>query len=109
MNNIESQVTVNVTFYYEHDMWNKHHTININKTHSIKLNKNNPNHIQTSYILKLNNSKIQEIKAIIMKCLEKNRNSYLFLRIEVEMMKNNWGFCEKHGEFKSDMNGQDNE
>ena len=25
------------------------------------------------------------------------------------MMKNNGGFCEKHGEFESDIHGQDNE
>jgi len=39
-----------------------------------KLNKINPIHIRTSYISNLNN------------------NSYLFLKIEVEIMKKNGGF-----------------
>ena len=31
------------------------------------------------------------------------------MKIEVEMMKNNGGFWEKHGEFVREMNKQDNE
>ena len=58
-----------------------HHIITITKTHLIKLTKINPNHIRTTYISSLNNnSTIQEIKAINMKYLEKNRKLIPFLR-----------------------------
>ena len=45
-----------------------------------------------------------------MKYYEKNKKTHtFFLKIEVEIMKNNGGFCEKQGEFKREMKWQDNE
>ena len=44
-----------------------------------------------------------------MKYLEKIRKHIPFLEDWSWEMKNNGGFCEKHGEFESDMNEQDNE
>ena len=41
--------------------------------------------------------------------MRKIENPYIFLKIEVEMMKNNGGFWEKHSEFVREMNKQDNE
>ena len=58
----------------------KHYFIKTNDTHSIKLNKNIPTHVRTTYISKLNNnSQIQENKAITMKYLEKIRKPITFL------------------------------
>ena len=36
-------------------------------------------------------------------------NPYLFLKIEVEMLKKNGGFWEEHDEFEKGLKGQDNE
>ena len=64
------------------NMSNKHHTININKTHSIKLTKINLNQIRTSYISNLNkNSKIKKSKVINMKYFELNEKSIPFLEV----------------------------
>ena len=61
-------------------MWNKHHTININKTHIPNSTQINPTHIRTTYISNLNNnSKYKKSKAINMKFIEKNRNPIPFL------------------------------
>ena len=58
----------------------KHYFIKTNNAHSNKLNKNNPTHVRTTYISKLNNnSQIQENKAITMKYLEKIRKPIPFL------------------------------
>ena len=61
-------------------MWNKHHTININKTHISNSTQINPTHIRTTYISNLNNnSKYKKSKAINMKFIEKNRKPIPFL------------------------------
>ena len=40
---------------------------------------------------------------------ENKKTHTFFLKIEVEMMSNNGGLCEKHGGFKGGINGEDNE
>ena len=40
---------------------------------------------------------------------ENKKTHTFFLKIEVEMMNNNGGFCEKHGGFERGINGKDNE
>ena len=40
---------------------------------------------------------------------EKQKTHTFFLNIEVEMMNNNGGFCEKHGGFERGSSEEDNE
>ena len=75
----------------------KHHIITINKTHSNKLNKNNPTHIRIiAYLKSPQQLKNQENKGSKHEELKENKKTHtFFLKIEVEMMKNNGGFGER--------------
>ena len=126
----ESQITIIVTFYNEHDMhstarsWyatqqrestKKACETSIILSQSTKLiqqtQQNDPTHVRTHISQNtINNSKIQEIKAIIMKNLEKIRKPIPFLEDWSWDDEEKWRFFEKeHGEFVREMNGQDNE
>ena len=92
-------------------MCNRHHTNNINKTHSTNLKKINPNHIRTSHFSNLNKiSKNKKSRAIIMKYFEKNRKSIPFLEVWRRDDDENGGILrETRWVCEREMNGQDNE
>ena len=92
------------------NMYIRHHILNVNAIHSIKLTKWPQPISETSHISNHhNNSKIKKTKAINMKYYEKNEKPLPFLEVWRRKDDENGGFLSETRWVVREMNGQDNE